>query len=641
MLRITKMFAAIVVLVFALVPAGAQVDYQWDADAGAGGIQDGGGTWQVGVGNWDAGGTPNSNWADGVDPDWNNAVFGGGTAGTAGTVAITGTVNAGAVTLNDPFAGEYTFGGAGTLNTSGTLTKNGSATVTLGGTASINPGGAQISGGKVVIQTTVASEDGKVFRHNWVTELEIQGNGSLTVGGAPQCLFGDITLRDNAQMNLYGHGNWELDDGTGAPQANTMTVMDNATFTADRDGAAHGYTGTTGINTQGVGGFCFGLEWNQYSTVTFDQQGGTVNLTNPISDADPWGPGLVMAHGATGGGENIDHKYNLSGGVLNVSGVINIAAEAPTGPVASGGNGYAPVFNFNGGMLRASQDDSEDAGVVANGWNHLMANLWHAYVQEGGALIDTQNFDCSIDQVLEHDPDLVGTPDGGLLKLGDGTLTLLQESDYTGDTTVSGGILEILHAYLDDASSVSIASGADMILNFAGADTIGELILDGVPQAPGTYNVTTDPAYFSGTGSLLVFAYPGDLSGDGDVDIEDVGLFEMQFGSQAPGAYTADFDADGDVDLDDFLVMRDNMGYGVSAPLPGAAETPEPATMTVLAIGGLIVLRRRRLRINSQQPTRNVQPACRQAGNQVNGERQRRYAVCVCRLPAGRQVVVS
>ena len=97
---------------------------------------------------------------------------------------------------------------------------------------------------------------------------------------------------------------------------------------------------------------------------------------------------------------------------------------------------------------------------------------------------------------------------------------------------------------------------------------------------------------------LAVVGVPGDLSGDGDVDTEDVGLFELQFGSQPHGPvpgppYTADFDEDDDVDLHDFLVMRDYLGTGVGAA-PAVAATPEPATMTVLALGGLMVLRRRR-----------------------------------------------
>ena len=143
-----------------------------------------------------------------------------------------------------------------------------------------------------MIDTTVNVADGKVFSHRFGTELEITGNGSLTAGGTQQFLLGNITLRDNAALSLFGWGNFELDDGTGSAQPNTMTILDNATFTVDRDRVASGYTAMIGIDTVGVGvgGFSYGLEWNQYSTVTIDQQGGTVNLTNLIADAgSSWG----------------------------------------------------------------------------------------------------------------------------------------------------------------------------------------------------------------------------------------------------------------------------------------------------------------------------------------------------------------
>jgi autotransporter-associated beta strand protein len=214
-----------------------------------------------------------------------------------------------------------------------------------------------------------------------------------------------------------------------------------------------------------------------------------------------------MAHGATGGADYINHKYNLRGGVLNVSGINNTSGVVPTGPTAAvggNGNGFAPIFNFDGGTLRASQSDSDDPGVVNEGWNYLMSNLWHAYVEDGGAIIDTQDFTNSINQALEHDPTLGATPDGGLTKLGSGRLILLQPSTYTGDTTVTDGVLEVMQLYLDDASSVAIADGSMMDLNFQGIDVIEQLILSGVAQGPGIYDAVTDPDFFAGTGALQV-----------------------------------------------------------------------------------------------------------------------------------------
>ena len=101
--------------------------------------------------------------------------------------------------------------------------------------------------------------------------------------------------------------------------------------------------------------------------------------------------------------------------------------------------------------------------------------------------------------------------------------------------------------------------------------------------------------------TVLPASVPGDLDGDGDVDLADLGLFELQFGSQshgpAPGPpYSADFDEDQDVDLDDFVVMRDNLGAGVTAPQPAGAATPEPATLILMAAGLPVLVRRSRRR---------------------------------------------
>ena len=91
---------------------------------------------------------------------------------------------------------------------------------------------------------------------------------------------------------------------------------------------------------------------------------------------------------------------------------------------------------------------------------------------------------------------------------------------------------------------------------------------------------------------------PGDFDGDQDVDLDDVGLFEAQFGSQSHGPvpgppYTADFDEDDDVDLDDFLVMRDNLGTVAGAP-GAATATPEPSSAVLLMLGLGAVVRRKK-----------------------------------------------
>jgi hypothetical protein len=87
---------------------------------------------------------------------------------------------------------------------------------------------------------------------------------------------------------------------------------------------------------------------------------------------------------------------------------------------------------------------------------------------------------------------------------------------------------------------------------------------------------------------------PGDANGDGSVNLKDYHLLVHELGSS--NRLTNDFNDDGMVDLEDFAILRGNYGYRV-ASAPDAefgATTPEPATLTLLVLGGLVVLRKRR-----------------------------------------------
>jgi autotransporter-associated beta strand protein len=91
-----------------------------------------------------------------------------------------------------------------------------------------------------------------------------------------------------------------------------------------------------------------------------------------------------------------------------------------------------------------------------------------------------------------------------LTKVGAGTETLTGANTYSGNTKVSSGTLDITQPYLAAGSTVSVASGAVLKLDFAGANTVSHLALNGVYQPPGTYSSATSSPYLAGTGSLQV-----------------------------------------------------------------------------------------------------------------------------------------
>jgi hypothetical protein len=91
---------------------------------------------------------------------------------------------------------------------------------------------------------------------------------------------------------------------------------------------------------------------------------------------------------------------------------------------------------------------------------------------------------------------------------------------------------------------------------------------------------------------VLQQAITGDVNGDGIVDYQDLGIMAGNW-NMTSGADLSmgDLNGDGAVDYQDLGIMAGNWNYGVTGT---GTVVPEPATMGLLAIGGIAALIRRR-----------------------------------------------
>jgi len=99
-------------------------------------------------------------------------------------------------------------------------------------------------------------------------------------------------------------------------------------------------------------------------------------------------------------------------------------------------------------------------------------------------------------------------------------------------------------------------------------------------------------------GLALVTVLPGDVNLDDNVDLDDLLILLNNAGTDSDWI-EGDLTGDRNVDLDDLLILLNNAGTSAMPSMvaavsasPFSASVPEPATLTLLALGSLAMLRR-------------------------------------------------
>ena len=501
------------------------------------------------------------------------------------------TINVLANTLKIPKG----FGEGGT----GSLTKNGPGTLWIG-----TNGNSNYYGGLIVNAGVVTGDKGQ--------PEQFAGKGPITLGATSGS--DDAILSSSSNADHYG----PITVRAGSSGIRAITAY----------GGSADWGGTVALDAD----------------LTLSAAGGNVYLSGIISGSG----GLFIGNPGT---------YTISSGnvksLVNTSAVLLTGNNTFTGETVMDSNSGG---RLRLGGLDVLPNSTLDTGTLGNQAVEFTVPGDNTYNIGGLAGADNLNIGGNTISVgangasTAYSGSISGS--GGLTKVGGGTLALNGDNTYTGATTVTAGalggdgtiagevIVETGATLAPGASAGTLSTGnttmeASSLYEWeydgATGDLVavtGDLQLDsgwslklldagGTPATGSEHTLFTYTGFFSGsiaavidpTGDwtgisigqdttpgagriYLTFGLNGDADSDGDVDAADYIALKTNIG-QASGATLADgdFDDDGDVDWEDLQILQDNYGAGS----PGAPGTiPEPATLGLLAIGAIAVIRRRR-----------------------------------------------
>ncbi len=555
----------------------------------------------------------------------------GGTKAVSSTAAATLTVNNSAaynyggvlggagLALTKQGAGSLTLGGSA-ANTHGGLTtvSNGSLILAktsgnaIGGSVLINGGtlqwndDAQVADGAVVTMTSGTINVNYAGYTDSINSLDLQG-GTLTTGSPAGQLNvtknandalkirGGITVPISLALDNASGGGLTFDaiaDGTAVLSGGLTLAHSNKTFVINDGAAAEDM-----VISGGIGEYVVGT--NRGFTKT---GAGTLTLSgaNTYAGTTTVSAGALRIASATALGGTANGTSVASGAALEILGDTTTAAE----PVTLNGGGGG-----GGGALRSLSGTNTFAGPITLGSATRINS-------DGGTL--TLNSATPIDEsyaltfggagdIAVSTPLQTGT--AGLTKDGAGTLTFAAANTYTGATTVNGGTLLVNGSITSDVTVVNgLLGGLGAILGgvdvqaagiISAGNSPGHLFVDGDYTQSGTMR-----AEIAGTGQGTTYDWievDGAASLGGTINVDLLGGFIPAPGSffdvltatgglTGVGSVTFDYgDAQGGPAWWVFVVTLPDGGQALRLQ-----ASPEPSTLTLLALGGLALLRRRR-----------------------------------------------
>jgi fibronectin-binding autotransporter adhesin len=360
----------------------------------------------------------------------------------------------------------------------GSFTKLGSGSLTLSGTNSYT-GGTVVSAGRLI--GTVASLQGAIT-NNAVVEFaqatsgtyagSMSGSGSLTKTGV-----GTLTL---SGTNSYAAGTTVAGGRVvGTTDSLQGAITNNAAvdFTQAASGTYAGAMSGSGSLTKTGAGTVILAGSNTYSGTTTITAGG-------LQVGDGGGTGSLGSGAVVNNASLIFNRNNALTVANVISGSGSVTQSGPGTTTLTAANSYTGGTTIDAGVLATSAADRlaaagsltvNAAGTFQLGGNQTLASI------AGAGSIALGSFTLSTGSSSSTFAGSIAG-DGGLTKIGPGTLTLSGSNSFTGDTDIQAGTVVL-------SSSTALASDAVVTMQSGAVLTVNQrTFISALDQGGGTVN---------------------------------------------------------------------------------------------------------------------------------------------------------
>lgn len=444
---------------------------------------------------------------------------------------------------------------------------------------------------------------GSIWTSQSNIHVGVKGIGMMTVSDGGSVLSESVFVGSGYEgaatgtVTVTGPGSvWEATGGftVGSRGQGTLRIENGGTVSSDRGGSVGNYTGSTGTAT--VTGA--GSAWDTAGTLYVGNDGGegTLYITS--------GGTVTSQSGVIGGGPS----YRTGTGAVTVSdATLTYHDSLFVGGEENRAGGEGTLTITDGGTVRV--------GDTLKLWSLGTVDLID------GALAAT-----TVDNVEGSFNFLGGTLDvaavtGDLVNQGG---TLAPGGNTVGSTAINGHYTQQPDAVLEIEIGGPLAGSDFDLLQVTGvaslAGTLKLTLADGFnPIAGDTFRILTagarsgefnsvlgrdlgnglafDPLYGSNRVLIEVIQIPllGDLNNDGFVGIDDLNIILSHWNEEAGvgNFQIGDVTGDGLVGIQDLNTVLGNWHAGTLPPAETNSVVPEPASIAMLLLGGMSLLRRR------------------------------------------------